>query len=119
MSRRKIRKRERSSHFRYSRPCASSPRRCASGPKVPRNGTFGFPFRYPAMKPGESAATNLMEVVSRGVFGLASAVLMLIALALSVYAAGLIVSGLMGPWAEAGTGLLESIGYVVIAVAVF
>jgi len=60
-----------------------------------------------------------MELVSRAVFGLASVVLMLIALALSVYSAGLIFVALSGPWAEAGNGLLESIGYVVIAVAVF
>jgi hypothetical protein len=60
-----------------------------------------------------------MDVISRGVFGIASMVLMLIALALSVYSAGLIASALAGPWAEAGNGLLESIGYVVIAMAVF
>jgi hypothetical protein len=63
--------------------------------------------------------TVVMEVISRGVFGLASAVLMLIALALSIYSGGLIYAALRGPWSEAGTGLLESIGYVVIAVAVF
>jgi hypothetical protein len=63
--------------------------------------------------------TQAMELVSRAVFGLASVVLMLIALALSIYSAGLIGIALYGPWAEAGSGLLESIGYVVIAVAVF
>ena len=63
--------------------------------------------------------TVVMEVISRSVFGLASAVLMLIALALSIYSGGLIYVALRGPWSEAGTGLLESIGYVVIAVAVF
>src|SRR5687768_13349316 len=67
----------------------------------------------------EPAATHIMEIVSRGVFGLASIVLMLIAFALSIYSAGLIVMGLSGPWSEAGTGLLESIGYVVISIAVF
>ena len=63
--------------------------------------------------------TGIMELISRCVFGIASAVLMLIALALSVYSGGLILAALRGPWAEAGAGLLESIGYVVIAVAVF
>jgi hypothetical protein len=63
--------------------------------------------------------THAMELISRAVFGLASIVLMLIALALSLYSAGLIAVALRGPWGEAGTGLLESIGYVVIAVAVF
>jgi hypothetical protein len=67
----------------------------------------------------EHAMMGVMEIISRGVFGIASAVLMLIALALSIYSAGLIVMALRGPWAEAGNGLLESIGYVVIAVAVF
>jgi hypothetical protein len=62
---------------------------------------------------------NVMDYISRGVFGLASLVLMLIALALSIYSAGLIVTGLAGPWGEAGHRLLESIGYVVIAMAVF
>ena len=60
-----------------------------------------------------------MEFISRAVFGLAAAVLMLIALALSIYSAALIVNALRGPWGEAGSALLESIGYVVIAVAVF
>jgi hypothetical protein len=63
--------------------------------------------------------TQAMELVSRAVFGLASVVLMLIALALSLYSAGLIAVALRGPWGDAGNGLLESIGYVVIAVAVF
>jgi hypothetical protein len=60
-----------------------------------------------------------MEVISRAVFGIASGVLMLIALALSIYSAASILAALKGPWAEAGTALLESIGYVVIAMAVF
>jgi hypothetical protein len=63
--------------------------------------------------------THVMDLVSRGVFGLASAVLMLIALALSIYSAFLIVNALAGPWGEAGPALLEAIGYVVIAMAVF
>jgi len=60
-----------------------------------------------------------MDLVSRGVFGLASLVLMLIAVALSVYGAGLIVQALGRGWSEAGAGLLQAIGYVVIAMAVF
>src|SRR3954465_6289124 len=71
------------------------------------------------MKTPEHAMTGVMEFISRGVFGIASVVLMLIALALSVYSAGLIVTALRGPWAEAGTALLGAIGYVVIAMAVF
>ena len=63
--------------------------------------------------------SGIMEFISRGVFGIASAVPMLIALALSIYSAGLILITLRGPWTEAGLGLLESIGYVVIAMAVF
>src|SRR5882724_8826432 len=63
--------------------------------------------------------TNVMEFVSRGVFGIASAVLMLIALALSIYSASLIVAAFAAEWGEAGPALLGAIGYVVIAMAVF
>jgi len=63
--------------------------------------------------------TKLMDYIARGVFGLASVVLMLIALALSIYSAGLIIIALGGSWSDAGHRLLESIGYVVIAMAVF
>jgi hypothetical protein len=63
--------------------------------------------------------TNVMEFVSRGVFGIASVVLMLIALALSVYSASLIVTAFAAGWGEAGPALLGAIGYVVIAMAVF
>jgi hypothetical protein len=63
--------------------------------------------------------TSAMDYISRCVFGIASIVLMLIALALSIYSAGIIALALAGPWGDAGNGLLESIGYVVIAMAVF
>src|SRR3954468_19690982 len=63
--------------------------------------------------------TNVMEFVSRGVFGIASVVLMLIALALSFYSASQIVAALASPWSDAGDALLGAIGYVVIAMAVF
>ena len=69
--------------------------------------------------PGIPALIGTVDFISRGVFAIASAVLALIALALSVYSAALIVNALRGPWGEAGSALLESIGYVVIAVAVF
>lgn len=62
---------------------------------------------------------DVMEWLSRGVFGLASIVLMLIAVALSVYSAYLMVAALGQGLDKAGPGLLEAIGYVVIAVAVF
>ena len=65
------------------------------------------------------ALIGVVDYISRGVFGIAGAVLALIALALSLYSAVHIVTALRGPWDEAGAGLLESIGYVVIAVAVF
>ena len=85
-------------------------------------GTFRFRFRCKSMKAQGSDTVGihgLMDFVSRGVFGIASGVLMLIALALSLYSGWLIINALRGPWAEAGTALLELIGYVVIAVAVF
>ena len=60
-----------------------------------------------------------MDYVSRGMFAVAAAVLILIALALSGYCAFLLVGAFRGPWEEAGSALLGAIGYVVIAVAVF
>ena len=68
---------------------------------------------------GADGVGTAMEWLSRGVFGLASLVLMLIAVALSVYSAYLIVAALGQGWDKSGAGLLEAIGYVVIAVAVF
>jgi hypothetical protein len=62
---------------------------------------------------------NLLEWLSRAVFGLASLVLVLIAVALSVYSAYLLIAALGQGLEKAGAGLLEAIGYVVIAVAVF
>src|SRR5947209_11644187 len=63
--------------------------------------------------------SKIMDYISRGGFGLAGAVLMLIALVLSIYGAGLIVTALAASWKDAGMELLGAIGYVVIAVAVF
>ena len=54
---------------------------------------------------------NAMEYVTRGVFGLASVVPMLIALALSLYSGGLIVNALRGSWEDAGNGLMSAIEY--------
>lgn len=68
---------------------------------------------------GADSVGTAMEWLSRGVFGLASLVLMLIAVALSVYSAYLIVAAVAQGWDKSGAGLLEAIGYVVIAVAVF
>lgn len=67
----------------------------------------------------EGAISHIMDLISRGVFGLASLVLMLIALALSVYSAGLIFTALAASWKDAGMEMLGAIGYVVIAMAVF
>jgi hypothetical protein len=63
--------------------------------------------------------TSVMELVSRVMFAVASAVLMLIALALSIYSGYLLLQAFRAPWDDAGTALLSAIGYVVIAVAVF
>ena len=71
------------------------------------------------MTSSERAMSGIMGFISRSVFGIASVVLMLIALALSVYSAGLIVAAPAGSWKDAGTELLGAIGYVVIAMAVF
>src|SRR3954466_14927480 len=105
-----------SSRSRLLRPCASLPRLCGSERNVSIKELFRPEFRCGARG---APMTTIMDYVSRGVFGLASIVLMLIALALSVYSAGLIFTSLAGPWSKAGHELLESVGYVVIAMAVF
>src|ERR1043165_2866671 len=113
--RRKIPRPAGSLHFRSLRHCASWPHRCALGPEFPSREPSGPSSVYQR----GALMTKVMDFISRGVFGLASIVLMLIALALSIYSAGLIVASLMGAWSQAGHSLLESVGYVVIAMAVF
>jgi hypothetical protein len=60
-----------------------------------------------------------MEIISRVAFGAASAVLMLLALALVAYGTLDLVVSLSKAWHQAGDAVLTAIGYVVIAVAVF
>jgi hypothetical protein len=61
----------------------------------------------------------MMENLSRVAFGIASAALMLLALALVAFGAIDLVAALSGSWRNAGDAVLTAIGYVVIAVAVF
>jgi hypothetical protein len=60
-----------------------------------------------------------MDILSRAAFGIASVVLMLMALVLVAYGAWDLVLALRGSWREAGDALLTAIGYQVIAMAVF
>ena len=60
----------------------------------------------PATKRDTFDAAGVMEIISRVVFGLASLVLMLIAIALSIYSAGLIVHAVAQGWDKTGGGLL-------------
>lgn len=60
-----------------------------------------------------------MEFLSRVIFGAASAILMLLALALVVYGAVEMSAALDKSWHEARDAILTAIGSVVIAVAVF
>jgi len=60
-----------------------------------------------------------MELLSRVIFGAASAILMLLALALVVYGAAELTVALSKSWHEARDAILTAIGSVVIAVAVF
>src|SRR3954468_2873794 len=115
--RRRIPRRAASSRCRYWRPCASSQPRCASAPEFQ---VGNFPPLPPFLwSEAGQHMSHVMDYVSRGMFAVAAAVLMLIALALSGYCAFLLVGAFRGPWDEAGTALLGAIGYVVIAVAVF
>ena len=61
----------------------------------------------------------MMEICSRMVFGIASAVLMILALALVGYGIFSLIVSLGNSWSEGGDALLTAIGYVVIAMAVF
>lgn len=61
----------------------------------------------------------MMENLSRVIFGIASAALMLLALALVAYGAIELIAAIGKSPHEGGDALLTAIGYVVIAVAVF
>lgn len=61
----------------------------------------------------------MMALLSRVTFGIVSATLMLLALALITYGAFELIDALHKSWHEGGNALLTAIGYVVIAIAVF
>ena len=61
----------------------------------------------------------MMEHISRAIFAVASAILMLMAMALVVYGVSELILALRSSWHEGGEALLTAIGYVVIALAVF
>lgn len=61
----------------------------------------------------------MMDILSRTAFGIASTVLMLLALALVAYGVIDLIASLSKPWHEGADAVLRAIGYVVIAVAVF
>lgn len=61
----------------------------------------------------------IIETLTRAVFALVSILLMLLAVALVVYAGQQIVGGIIGENTDARTALLNGIGYTIIAVAVF
>ncbi len=60
-----------------------------------------------------------MQLLSRVTFGIVSAILMLLALALVAYGTLELIAELSKSWREGGNALLTAIGYVVIAIAVF
>lgn len=59
------------------------------------------------------------DLVTRAGFGLASIALMLLALALMVYAGMQVTAAYRQPDIDVGSTLLEAVGYTVIAIAVF
>jgi len=61
----------------------------------------------------------LMEFLSRGLFVVASAVLMALAAALIGYSLYQVLAGLGSPGHDLPAALLDTIGYVIIAIAVF
>ena len=62
---------------------------------------------------------RLMELFSRVAFACASVVLMLMSLGLVISGGIHVISGITSSWRDASAALLASIGYVVIAMAVF
>jgi uncharacterized membrane protein len=60
-----------------------------------------------------------MEHLSRGVFVVASAILMVLASGLIIYSVYQIFEGLHSPEHAVATKLLDAVGYVIIAIAVF
>jgi hypothetical protein len=62
---------------------------------------------------------SALEMVSRVAFACASALLMVMSVALIAYGVVEVVAALGGSWQEAGNTLLRAIGYVVISMAVF
>jgi uncharacterized membrane protein YczE len=59
------------------------------------------------------------DLVTRAAFGLASIALMLLALALLIYAGVQVIEAFRRPDIDVGPTLLDAIGYTVIAIAVF
>lgn len=60
-----------------------------------------------------------MEIISRVVFVLASAILMLLATALIAYSGYQVFASVLGPEHIVAPALLDAVGYVIIAIAVF
>jgi len=60
-----------------------------------------------------------MNLLSRAVFGIASVVLMLLALALILYGGYQVIEAFTGVDGDVGEGVLDAVGYVIIAIAVF
>ena len=61
----------------------------------------------------------ILEFVTRTAFGVASLVLMLLAVALIVYGGLHVAGAYQQPDVELGSALLEAVGYTIIAIAVF
>src|SRR3712207_6794704 len=62
---------------------------------------------------------QMFDYVARGVFGVISLFLMVLAGGLIVYAGIELVNAFEAPEADVGRSLLDSVGYTVIAIAVF
>jgi hypothetical protein len=61
----------------------------------------------------------LIEMIARGIFGVISLVLVLLSVGLIVYSAFQLAATMLDPEGSIGVGLLDAVGYAVIAVAVF
>jgi len=70
-------------------------------------------------KHNKARSIELIEFVARAIFGLISLVLVLLSVGLIVYSAFQLGAIMLDPEGSIGVGLLDAVGYTVIAIAVF
>jgi hypothetical protein len=70
-------------------------------------------------KDNKARSIELIEIVARAIFGLISLVLVVLSVGLIAYSAFQLGAIMLDPEGNLGVGLLDAVGYTVIAIAVF